>query len=247
LPKPWAESPALRKKARIPEEVQFRTKLQIAIDMVDTAIANDVPRGVALADAWYGTNKEFRQHLSKNGLAYAVGVDSETRVVCIQKRGRYGERITVQKLAASLDRTMFRRVRWREGTRRGLESDFYVSRVAVDYGSEAQPDLRAEWLIIEWPKNEDEPSNYSLSTLPATMGKRQLIHILKERWRTERAYEELKGELGLDHFEGRSYPGWHHHVSVVLCCYAFVVAERIRTFPPSLGGTSPASAFHFAA
>jgi SRSO17 transposase len=202
---------------------------------------------VALADAWYGVNKDFRQHLSKHGLAYAVGVDCKTEVVRIQKRGRYGERTTVQQLAASVDRTMFQRVRWQEGTRRALESYFYISRVGVDYGSEAQPDLRAEWLIIEWPENEDEPSKFSLSTLPSTTGKRQLVRILKERWRTERAYEDLKGELGLDHFEGRSYPGWHHHVSVVLCCYAFVVAERIRTFPPSLARTSHASALSFTA
>jgi SRSO17 transposase len=69
------------------------------------------------------------------------------------------------------------------------------------------------------------------------MSKKQIVHLLKERWRTERMYEDLKGELGLDHFEGRSFPGWHHHVSVVLCCYAFVVAERVRAFPPSTAGS----------
>ncbi|MEP7050795.1 MAG: hypothetical protein ABJB12_10595 [Pseudomonadota bacterium] len=73
--------------------------------------------------------------------------------------------------------------------------------------------------------------------MPRRMSKKQIVHLLKERWRTERMYEDVKGELGLDHFEGRSFPGWHRHVSVVLCCYAFVVAERVRAIPPSTAGS----------
>jgi SRSO17 transposase len=93
----------------------------------------------------------------------------------------------------------------------------------------------AQWLLIEWRDGEAEPANYFLSTLPVRMTKRQLIRIVMQRWRTERVYEDLKGELGLDHFEGRRFPGWHHHVSVALCCYAFVIAERVRRFSPSAG------------
>jgi SRSO17 transposase len=89
------------------------------------------------------------------------------------------------------------------------------------------------WLVAEWPEGEKKTQKFVLTTLPRRMSKKEIVRLLKERWRTERMYEDLKGELGLDHFEGRSFPGWHHHVSVVLCCYAYVVAERVRAFPPS--------------
>jgi SRSO17 transposase len=103
------------------------------------------------------------------------------------------------------------------------------------------------WLLMEWPDGEDKPTKFVLTTLPRRVRKRALIPIVKERWRTERVYEELKGELGFDHFEGRSFPGWHHHVSVVLCCYAFVAAERVRHYPPSQGRQDPSRAIDVAA
>ena len=99
-------------------------------------------------------------------------------------------------------------------------------------GTEAA-DREPLWLMMEWPEGESKPTKFVLTTLPRHMSKKEIVRTVKERWRTERAYEELKGELGLDHFEGRSFPGWHHHVSVVLACYAFVVSERVRAFSPS--------------
>ena len=102
-------------------------------------------------------------------------------------------------------------------------------------------------LVIEWPDGESRPTKFTLTTLPRRMSKKQIARIIKERWRTERAYEELKGELGLDHYEGRSFPGWNHHVSVVLCCYAFVVGERMRSFPPSARWVRPARSVNRAA
>jgi SRSO17 transposase len=105
-------------------------------------------------------------------------------------------------------------------------------KVAHDDGTD--PSERApQWLVIEWLDGESKPSKFYLTTLRRRMSKKQLVRTIKERWKTERAYQELKGELGFDHFEGRSFLGWHHHVSVVLCCYAFVVAERVRAFSPS--------------
>ena len=98
------------------------------------------------------------------------------------------------------------------------------------------------WLLIEWREGEPEPANYFLISLPGRRTKRQLIRLVMQRWRTERVYEDLKGELGLDHYEGRRFPGWHHHVSVALCCYAFIVAERVRRFPPSARGAVEAHA-----
>jgi SRSO17 transposase len=94
---------------------------------------------------------------------------------------------------------------------------------------------------------EEKPTKFTFTTLPRRMRKKALVRIVKERWRTERVYEELKGELGLDHFEGRSYQGWHHHISVVLCCYAFVVGERVRHFPPSQGRQDQTGAVNVAA
>ena len=92
------------------------------------------------------------------------------------------------------------------------------------------------WLIVERPDDESEPCKYYFATVPKDWSRRRLVRLIKERWKTERVYEDLKGELGFDHFEGRRFPGWHHHVSVALCCYAFVVAERVRRFPPTAGG-----------
>ncbi|WP_437801273.1 transposase [Sorangium sp. So ce693] len=98
------------------------------------------------------------------------------------------------------------------------------------------------WLMMKWLDGESKPTKFILTTLLRRMSKKQIVCIAKERWQTERVYEELKGELGLDHFEGRSFVGWHHHVTVVLRCYAFVVAERVRHFPPSQGWQAAAHA-----
>lgn len=108
-------------------------------------------------------------------------------------------------------------------------------KVAHDDGTDAG-DREPLWVVMEWPEGETTPTKFILTTLPRRMSKKQIVRIIKERWRTERAYEELKGEFGLPHFEGRSFPGWHHHVSVVLSCYAFAVAERVRLFPPRADG-----------
>lgn len=137
---------------------------------------------------------------------------------------------------------------WRTGTRGKLASRFCFRRVkpAHDDGSEPK-DREALWLVIEWPHDQTKPTKFALTTLPRRMSKEQIVRTLKERWRTELAYEELKGELGLDHYEGRSFPGWHHHVSVVLCCYAFIVAERVRHFPPSVRGEAQGYALRSAA
>jgi SRSO17 transposase len=117
-----------------------------------------------------------------------------------------------------------------------LASRFWFRRVKVAHeDGTATAQREPIWLVIEWPQGESKPTKYFLATLPRRMSKKQIVRIFKERWRTERAYEEMKGELGLDHFEGRSFRGWHHHVSVVLCCYALVVAERVRHFSPSTG------------
>ena len=115
-----------------------------------------------------------------------------------------------------------------------MSSNFHFVRVKTthDDGIEVQ-DRDPLWLLVEWPDGEPTPTKYALTSLPVSMSKKEIVRVFKERWRTERMYQGLKGELGLDHFEGRSFPGWHHHVSVVMCCYAFTIAERSRSFSPS--------------
>ena len=150
--------------------------------------------------------------------------------------------------AVKLGRRAFRRLTWRVGPGGKLSSRFAFRRVKVahDDGTDAG-DREPMWLMIEWPDGESNPTKFVLTTMPRHMSKKQIVRIVKERWRTERAYEELKGELGLDHFEGRSFPGWHHHISVVLSCYAFIVAERVRRFPPSAGRNAEANSIAVAA
>jgi hypothetical protein len=110
------------------------------------------------------------------------------------------------------------------------------------HGDAEPADKEPLWLVMEWLDGEAKPTKFALTTLLRRMSKKQIIRIIKERWRTEKAYEELKEELGLDHFEGRSFTGWHHHTSVVLCCYAFIVTERMRHFPDTHSSVVPLGA-----
>lgn len=239
LPKTWTEDPERRHEARIPADVVFKSKIDLAIDMMRRAREHGIPGEIVLADSFYGRSSEFRRTARQLGLDYAVAVDSDTLVTrfCQTRRAREGP-MRVDQLATT---RRFRRYRWREGTRTTMASRFSFCRVVV--GAEREP----QWLVAEWPDEDEKPSKFVLTSLDARLAKKQIIRLLKERWRVERAYEDLKGELGLDHFEGRSYPGWHHHISVVICCYAFIVAERARHFPPSRRRSNQIHPEHFAA
>ena len=235
LPTKWAHDEARRQQTRIPEAVKFKTKIGLALDMIERAVHGNVPGEIILADAAYGEASEFRNTVRLLGFDFAVGVQSTLRVVRLDAQDSVNDKPeTAAELVARLGTKRFRKLTWREGTKAKLSSRFCFVRVKVaeDDGltvAEHEP----VWLIAEWLEGETAPSKFLLTTLARKMSKKQIVRLCKERWRTERMYEDLKGELGLDHFEGRSFPGWHHHVSVVLCCYAFVVAERSRSFPPS--------------
>lgn len=235
LPKTWTEDPVRRREARIPAAVEFKTKLELALDMIRRALEDGVPRGVVLADSFYGDSGEFRNSLRWLGLDYAVGVEGRVRVWRLdQSLRRRGEPQTAAELASAIGPSAFRRVTWRQGTRRKLTARFAAQRVVTVHEDGWPPSEREDvWLLIEWPDGEPEPNKFHLASMPRTFTRKQLVRLVKQRWRTERVYEDLKGELGLDHFEGRRFAGWHHHVSVALCCYAFVIAERVRRFPPS--------------
>ncbi len=234
VPEDWAADRERCAAAKIPESIGYKPKWQLAVDMIEAAIADDLPRGVVLADADYGNKMGFRDALDERGLQYAVAVQLTTRVRQVHSGGarrRVGKAMSVEELAFSLSEKSIRKTTWREGTGAPMAARFAVIRVEpMTTDNKPRPE---QWLVIEWGLDSHRPDGYTLSTLSEDISRKQLIASLKERWRTERAYQDLKGELGLDHFEGRSFPGWHHHVTVVLACYAFMVAEQMRGFPPS--------------
>lgn len=236
LPESWANDPARRHEARIPEGIAFKTKPELALDMIDRALDHGFPLATILADAAYGNSSEFRNQLRLRGLDYAVGIDSTTKVWPVDVRDRRrGPALSVRDLALQvLERGGFRRVTWRDGTKQPLSARFAVRRVLPFHEDGWDPASERErvWLVCEWPDDTPAPAKYYFVATLEKLGKKQMVRLIKERWKTERVYEDLKGELGLDHYEGRRFPGWHHHVSAVLCCYAFIVAERVRRFPP---------------
>jgi SRSO17 transposase len=251
MPRSWTDDPSRRRAARVPESLEFKTKPQLALEMIRRAVKVKVPRGVLLADSAYGTSVDFRDGVRDVGLHYAVGVDPKTSLWLLDDDSNPSAGpVAARDVAEALDELgEFRRCTWREGTKADLSARFVARRVVAAYDDASRPlDRREElWLLIEWRDGESEPSNYFLSSLPKRMTKKQLIRIVMQRWRTERIYQDLKGELGFDHFEGRSFPGWHHHVSVVMCCFAFVIAERARHFPPSVRRTTQDHTKHVAA
>jgi SRSO17 transposase len=269
LPKEWAEDAERREKTEVPEEVEFQTKPAIALDQIRAAVAANLDRGVVLADAAYGINTEFREGLTQLDLQYVVGVQSSMTVwepgkqpLPAKPRGKMGrpprllqratdhQPVSVKQLAMSLPSTAFKEITWREAGERKLQSRFAAVRIRAahrDY-EKAEPHPE-EWLLIEWPRGEKEPTKYWLSTLPPTTKLKALIKMAKHRWIIERDYEELKQELGLGHFEGRNWRGFHHHATLCIAAYGFLVAERNRFSPSAraghLGFIIPSTTPHF--
>ena len=253
LPQAWAEDGERREAAYVPEEVVFQTKPEIALDQIGTALADGVPVGVVLADAGYGNDTAFRDGVSALGLLYAVGIQETTTVwgpgtaPLAPATGRPGcgrpatrlrrdaahQPVSVKALALGLPATAWRTVTWRTGSAGAMRSRFAAVRVRAAHGDHKRSEPRAEeWLLIEWPKSESEPTKYFLSTLPAKTKLKRLVATAKLRWRIERDYEELKQEVGLDHYEGRGWRGFHHHASLCIAAYGFLVSER-GAIPPS--------------
>ncbi len=223
LPECWASDRTRRREARIPQDVGFRTKTQIALLMLARAQRDRLPLGVVLADAGYGNSSDFRQGLRDLDLDYAVEIVGTTVVGRVQGDAIV-EKLSAQEFAAR-SASSFRRITWREGTGHALSARFAFFTVALD--------KLEHQLVLEWRDGEATPNRFHVTTLDSSLPKEHIVHFLKQRWKTERIYQDLKGEVGLDHYEGRRYPGWHHHVSVALVCYAFLAAERARAFPPA--------------
>jgi SRSO17 transposase len=226
----------------VPSAIEFHTKGELAREQIEAALATGIPRGVVLADAAYGDEADFRQWLSARDLDYVLAVRSATSVwwgrhqpakVSPSARGRPRTRlkrdarhqpIGVLALARSLPARRFRTVTWREGANGALSSRFAALRVRAAQGNRARPE---EWLLIEWPLSEAQPSHYWLSTLPENLSLKQLVANAKGRWRIERDYQELKSELGLGHYEGRNWRGFHHHATLCIAAYGFLMLERL--------------------
>jgi SRSO17 transposase len=251
LPEVWANDPARRAKAGVPEAIGFETKTAIALGQLRQALAAGVPVGIVLGDAAYGDETAFRVGVADLGLRYVLGVRSGTSVwapgtgplppLPWSGRGRRPTRlrrdaehqpVTLKALALSLPAHAWRRVSWREGTPGKLSSRFAAVRVRPAHRdtqrSEPWPE---EWLLIEWPEDAAEPAKYWFSNLPRPTSLKRLVRVAKARWWIERDYQELKQELGLGHYEGRNWRGFHHHASLCIAAYGFLIAERCL-FPP---------------
>lgn len=256
LPKEWTDDKKRREKAEVPKQIRFQTKPEIALDQIRAAAEAQVSPGAVLADAAYGVNTEFRAGLTELGLQYVVGVQSSTTVwepgkeplpakarrtmgrpPRLLQRSADHQPVSVKQLAISLPPTALRQVTWREGTERKLQSRFAAIRVRPAHRDYEQAEPHAEeWLLIEWPKGEAEPAKYWLSTFPPEMKLKDLVKMAKHRWIIERDYQELKQELGLGHFEGRNWRGFHHHATLCIAAYGFLVAERSRFSPSARAG-----------
>jgi SRSO17 transposase len=254
LPESWADDAERRAKAGVPADIAFQTKPEIALAQLRAARSAGLSAVEVLADAAYGNDGKFRAGITAEGLPYAVGVFSSLLVwrpgEAPPPRAEGGRRprlkpgekrprpVQVKTLAMELAADAWQTIAWREGSNTVLTSRFARRRVrpapqAAGRGEPAEP-AAEEWLLIEWPEGEAEPTRYWLSTLPADISFERLVDLTKLRWRIERDYQELKQEVGLGHYEGRGWRGFHHHASLCIAAYGFLISER-ETIPPSGG------------
>jgi SRSO17 transposase len=252
VPEKWAVAAERRNQAGIPREVDFLKKWQIALEEIDLLLAEDLPAAPVVADAGYGDTTEFRDGLTERGFSYALGIKGDTSVwppgaaplpptrwsgrgrpPTRERRDAKHQPLSARQVATGLSQKQWKTVRWREGTRGTMSSRFAAVRIRPAHRGALRSDPRPpEWLLIEWPAGEAGPTNYWLSTVPENVELAELISLAKLRWRVERDYQELKDELGLDHYEGRSWRGFHHHGVLCMAAYCFLAAERGRLSPP---------------
>lgn len=245
VPKSWTEDAARRRKAGIPEGVTFKRKWELGLEMVDRARDWGLPQGVVVTDGGYGVATSFRAGLRKRNLLYMVGITAEVGVwqqqvhlapPSYQGRGRPRTRFrdlpspqSVLEVAKGLPVEHWCEVTWREGTKGPLTSRFCATRVQPSHGhAHGQVTEPMQWLLVEWPSDQPKPTKYWLSTLAPETPLRELVSFAKIRWWVEQNYQQLKQEVALDHFEGRSWIGWHHHVTLAMMAFDFLVLEGFR-------------------
>jgi SRSO17 transposase len=250
LPQSWLETPARRAEGKIPDDISYRSKNQLASDLIDQVLSWDVPRLPVVADSAYGNDFDFRAGLRERGLQYAVAVEPSIKVwttdpdlvalAADKPRGRpreypalkdLPEPKTLAEVAKELPQKAWRTVTWRQGTKGPMRSRFAQVKVWAAHGWKRQehPKRVMEWLLIEWPEDAAAPTDYWLAQLgEQSLGLRRLVKTARARWRVEMDYRELKEELGLDHYEGRHWLGWHHHVTLVSMAFAFLRTEQAQ-------------------
>jgi SRSO17 transposase len=249
LPRDWADDRSRRRKAKVPDEVTFKTKPEIALEQLHWASETGLPGAMVLLDSGYGHDSKLRRGITELGKTYVAGIQSQTLVWAPRtrphqapKKGRRDapNAISIKEVALGLPKKAWRTIKWREGTNDWLSSRFARVRVSVASKHDHSGKPMKEWLLIEWPDGEDEPTKYWLATLAKNIPFRDLVDAAKLRWRIERDYQELKQEVGLGHFEGRGWIGFHHHATLCIAAYCFLISER-ETFPPS--GMRPTALF----
>jgi len=245
LAQDWIKDCARREKAGVPDDIVFKTKPEIALEQIRSACEADLPRGVALMDTAYGNDSRLRVGMTALEVPYVAGILPNTlmwrsgtgprrKANPLNNTGRRDEPdlISAREVMLGLPKRAWRAIKWREGSADWLSSRFARVRVSVGHDKLVPENLSSEWLLIEWPEGEAEPTKYWLSTLPANVSFRRLVDLAKLRWRIERDYQELKQEVGLGHYEGRRWRGFHHHATLCIAAYGFLIAER-ATIPPS--------------
>jgi len=250
LPKEWAEDEPRRDKAGVPRQVAFATKPAIALAQIERLMSQGAPEHCVLADAGYGVDTAFRERLSELGLPYVVGVTGQLTVWppghkplppepysgrgIVPTRQRLGEAATqrpqsMKEMAFALPPSQWQTIEWREGTNFTLRSRFARVRVHAAHRDHQRTELRPEqWALIEWPEGHREPMKYWLTTLPQDVSLQRLVFEAKMRWRIERDYQDLKQDLGLGHYEGRGWRGFHHHACLSIAAYGFLMAQQLR-------------------
>jgi len=261
LPEDWCSDPQRRRRAKIPAEVEFKTKSELGVELVERAAGWDVPRAPVLGDQAYGDNTWLRDRLDQAECEYVLSVGATTKVfergttfaVPPKKPGATRGPVRprpdrkpepIGKLIESLRADGSQTVTFRDGPDgEPVTSRFIFVRVHAAHGwrddqrwtgwlSGAEVPPREEWLIAEWPDGHQEPSDYWISNLPADTPLEQLARLARMRWKMELDYKQLKGELGLDHYEGRSWLGWYHHTALVTAAHGFLTLERLNPFHP---------------
>ncbi len=246
LPEEWCEDPERRRRAKIPAEVVFKTKPELGVELVERAAGWKISRAPILGDCAYGKNTELRERLDHADLEYVLSVSEEVSVFTPETnfqvpdqnpgRGRPKSRSRPDRkpeqigaLIAGLSPERFQTVTFRDGPdakRTRSRFCFLRVRAANDWEKRTPFPPREEWLIIEWPAGRNKPTDYWLSNLPADIEPERLARLARMRWKIELDYKQLKGELGLDHYEGRAYLGWYHHTALVTAAHGFLTLER---------------------
>lgn len=249
LPQDWADDDERRAKTGVPDDITFQTKGEIALEQIKVALAAGITPGVILGDAGYGPSTPFRTAITELGLTYSVGVlpnisiwppgtaplpptGKGRRANIRLRRDKHHQPVSAKELAQSLSKDQWHEINWRQGTNAPLTSRFAAVRIRPANGDHKRSVARdVEWLLIEWPEGEDEPAKYWLSTMPENTELQDLVDLAKLRWRIERDYQDLKQEIGLGHYEGRGWRGFHHHATLAIAAYGFLICEADAISP----------------